>query len=684
MGSRRVAIAIVLLAGFPACALADHSALLPGPQQIHYEAGRTKVRGLRVEMAPGDTGPEDAFAAKTLAACLSARASESVPVSVGKGEGRAIVLDRTGPVAPLAVPGEIEGPKSPQAYELKVGSDGAKITSSSSAGLYYGVETTCQLIEGNGDGATLPEVEIHDWPSFAYRGIMMDMSHGPLPTESEIDRQLDFLARWKANQYYLYSEASIELDGFPLLNPQGRFSKAEVRRIIAYGRERHIDVIPSLELYGHLHDLFRVERYADLSDFPHGVEFDPSNPKVKPLLADWSGQISELFPSPFVHVGFDETFQIRQAAERLGMPPGKLYLDQLKNVVNLFQSHGKHVMAWSDMMIKLPEVIPDLPAGLIAVPWRYHVEKDFTPWIGPLAKAGVPMIIQPGVTSWNQISPDFATTFANIDGFVAAGRQVKALGVSTSVWTDDGQMLMRASWPGMVYGVSAAWQSAPMNRSSFFSDYAHLVYPDPIARNVAEALEALTTSETDLEKALGQSTMISLWEDPFAPVYFKGLAGHRDDFRQARLSAEQAEESLIRALAAGGDPTSLNSLLVNSRLLDYAGLKFLNTIEIAELWQRVGPKRPDEETWWNEFGSQVTYQDHSRIVDLMDAITELSPQYRAEWLSEYTPYRLESALGRWGGEYQYWRSVQARLEQYSNESREGDVLPAIETVVGER
>ena len=61
------------------------------------------------------------------------------------------------------------------------------------------------------------------------------MSHGPLPREAEVDRQLDFLARWKANQYYFYNEASIELDGYPLLNPGGRFTREQVGRIIAYG-----------------------------------------------------------------------------------------------------------------------------------------------------------------------------------------------------------------------------------------------------------------------------------------------------------------------------------------------------------------------------------------------------------------------------------------------------------------
>src|SRR5437899_889365 len=95
---------------------------------------------------------------------------------------------------------------SREAYYLKVSPTGSEIRARTSAGLYYGVQTLSQLVEGVGPDAILPEVEIRDWASLAYRGMMMDMSHGPLLTEEEVKRQIDFLARWKANQYYFYSE----------------------------------------------------------------------------------------------------------------------------------------------------------------------------------------------------------------------------------------------------------------------------------------------------------------------------------------------------------------------------------------------------------------------------------------------------------------------------------------------
>ena len=681
--------ALLFLQVFPVTAwtAAGHNVLLPRPQQVRYGPGRLRVRGLGIRLI-ADPSIEDRFAAEQLSSCLSNVAEEPVRISEGEVAGTLIVLKRTGDVGALPLPGEHPGPASREAYTLKLTPDGGEVEATSSAGLFYGVQTLCRLIEGNAAEAMLPEVEIHDWPSLAYRGTMVDMSHGPLPTEAEIKGQLDFLARWKGNQYYLYSEASIELDGYPLLNPEGRLSKDEVRRIIAYGRERHIDVIPNLELYAHLHDLFRVEKYSELSDLPHGVEFNPSNPAVMVLLGNWINQIADLFPSPFVSIGFDETFQIEMAVKQQGSSASatRLFVKQLTDVTRLFQQRGKQVMAWADIMVRYPDIVADLPPGLIAVAWYYSADPDdreYKHWLGPLVAKSVPHFVQPGVTSWNQIVPDFDTSFENIDTFITAGRKSNALGVINSLWTDDGQVLLRMSLPGMAYGAAAAWQSTPIDRPHFFSDYARTMYPVNISPDVATALEKLSQAEAELQKVLGEPTQVNLWEDPFFPTYLKALTPNQGHLRQTRLLAEEAETHLYHALALGADPTTLNSLLVGARLLDYAGQKFQTPPELIELWGRIGTTRPDADKWWNEWESQVVYQDHSRIVDLMDAITELRPLYQAEWLEEYSPYRLASALGRWDAEYEYWRRLQQRLQRFSDCSHQGDVLPPLEKLAQE-
>jgi hexosaminidase len=680
---------IGLLVVLTACCLAsaEHSPLLPRPQQVRYGSGRVELRDAQIVfgMAPETV---DLFAATELQTWVREQTGLGVTVASygNKPEGKlSIVLDREGPKdEPLPQPGEQPGPKSREAYNLSVTEQEVKIHARSSAGIFWGAQTLRQLIEGEDAHAVLPVVEIHDWPSMAYRGTMVDISHGPLPTEKEIERQLDFLARWKANQYYLYSEDSIELEGYPLLNPRARLTKDEVRRIVAYGRERHIDVVPNFDLYGHQHDLFRIEEYSDLSDERHGTEFDARNPKVMPLLTNWANQFAELFPSPFVCIGFDETFQMEMAAQAKGAAadPAELFVKQLTAVAGLFEKHGKHVMAYDDIAVKYPQIIPKLPPRLIEIAWYYTSEDPtYKRWLGPLISHHIPHFVLPGITSYDDIAPDFDTSFENIDTFLTAGRQSGALGLINSLWADDAQLLMRMSWPGMAYGAAAPWQSDPMDRTSFFSDYARLMYPAAVASDLASALSNMAIAETDAKKLLGEQSMFALWEDPFFPTYYKKLAEHLEDLHQTRTHAEQAEAALLHAKAFGADPTTINSLLIGSELLDYAGEKFQTPLDLAAIWARIGPTRPDAEIWWNEWESQVTHYDHSYVTDLMDRITDLKPAYRSEWLEEYAPYRLGAALGRWDAEYQYWRGVHEKLRHFNDSTKVGDPLPPLNELI---
>lgn len=665
----------------------EHRPLLPQPQQVEYSGGSVALRQMEIEFAaPPDA--EDQFAAGQLQRWLGEETGQRVSIAAYGNQvsgALPVVLDREGSTdVPLAQPGEKPGPDSREAYDLTVTQQGVKIRARSSAGIYYGAQTLRQLVEGEPGGAVLPEVTIHDWPSMAYRGTMVDISHGPLPREQEIERQLDFLARWKANQYYLYTEDSIELTGYPLLDAGARLTQDEVRRIVAYGRARHIDVIPNFDLYGHQHDLFRIEKYSGLSDEPHGTEFDAANPKVMALLTDWVNQFADLFPSPFVSIGFDETFQIEAATHASGAAaePAKLFVKQLTAVADLFAQRGKHVMAYDDIMVKYPQVIPQLPPGLIAVAWYYTSEDPtYKKWLGPLEAHHIPHVVQPGVTSYDDITPDNKTTFENIDTFLAAGRKSGALGLVNSVWADDAQLLFRMSLPGMAYGAAAPWQSVPMDRAHFFSDYAQQMYPAAIAPDIASALGEMTIAQTDIKKVLGDQSMFGLWEDPFFPDYYNKLPPHREDLHETRMHAEQAETALLHAQSLGVNPETVNSLLLGSELLDYAGEKFQTPIELKAIWDGFGPQKPDEERWWNEWGSRVTYPDHSYLADLMDRITDLEPAYRAEWMNEYTPYRLGAALGHWDGEYQYWRGVDEKLTEFEDSTASQQPLPPLDDVI---
>ena len=202
-------IVAFLLLGIADVSAQSH-ALLPKPQHVVYGSGALSITGLQIQL-PSNAAAEDRYAAERLSSCLASKSGQKIAVENGQASAPNIMLDRTGPVAALPEPGEKPGPDSREAYSIMITGHGGEIKAKSSAGLFYGVQTLCQLAEANG---TIPEVKVEDWPAMAYRGVLVDMSEGPLPTEEEVKRQIDFLSRWKVNQYYFYSEASIELNDY--------------------------------------------------------------------------------------------------------------------------------------------------------------------------------------------------------------------------------------------------------------------------------------------------------------------------------------------------------------------------------------------------------------------------------------------------------------------------------------
>lgn len=667
-------VASVLLAA-TAPAQTQHSTLLPAPAKVQYSSGYIGLAGLCV--APlASPQPEDAFAFATLLqgarGALSACAAAQTP---------SIQLQRSGPVAALPVPGETPGPESREAYTIDISASGVVVRGRSSAGEYYGVQTLLQMIEHAPDGALrLPFAHIEDWPALAYRATLMDAgSEGPMLTFDEVKRQIDFIARWKGNQYFFYSEGNIELRGYPLLNPQARFTQQQIRELVAYAAERHIDVVPAIEMYGHLHDLFRIEAYSGLADFPHGGQFDATNPRVKALLADWAAQIGSLFPSPFVDVGFDETWSLQKAAaQSANSTPVQLFIQQLSTVAHLFQAQGKTVMAYADIMVKYPGIVARLPKGLIALPWYYEAQPDpeYHRWLDPLIAEHVPNMVSSGVTSWDEIAPDFTVSFDNIDTLLVAGRRSHSIGLLNTLWTDDDQMLMEMSWPGIAYGAAAAWQQAPMQQKTFFADYARIQYPSAIAPDFAAMLTSLNAAERSLHAAVGEETTREFWRDPFTASSLDALRGKYDDLHNSRLEAEDALTHLYAIQKSDPQTPHLDTFLFGAQAIDLAGMKFIYAGEIASAWQSL-PPQPTRQQFLDALGEGVSNETHSRMMDMMDGITGTRALYRKAWLEQYTPYRLGTALGHWDAELLFWLRAQRNFEDFRRGFQTGSKLPSL-------
>ncbi|PYU97521.1 MAG: hypothetical protein DMG10_30660 [Acidobacteria bacterium] len=304
------------------------------------------------------------------------------------------------------------------------------------------------------------------------------------------------------------------------------------------------------------------------------------------------------------------------------------------------------------MLAKYPKLISQIPPGTIVVPWGYDATV-YEPYWAPFASLPIPKIIATGVSIWNSIAPDFDVTFSNIDSFLEVGRPHGILGVINTIWTDDILVLMRPAFPGIAYGAAAAWQRDPMNREHFFDNYARAVYPAPFSAEVAAGLKALTVAETHLSAALGEETSRHLWDPPFAAPHLARLRSHREDLRQARLEAEQAQEHLSQALRLGGDHFSLADFLLEARMLDYAGLRNIYALEIADIWQQMG-SRPKSEDVNFYLSMETASHDHSRTAEpgnnsvkvrrRVSAMVELTAP--AESIREWIPRRRYAAAAR--------------------------------------
>ena len=666
----------VLISALSAMA-GEHNAILPQPQKVIYGKGGLVLKGIAIGFAakPGD---QDRFAAQELADILSKIATAKVQVSESPITPPSIIFERTGETDPLPLPGEKSGYASREAYKIKATASGITISSPSSAGLFYAVQTIRQLIEGSGDQAFIPAVEIEDWPSLAYRGFMMDMSHTQLPKIEEIKQQIDFLSRWKANQYYFYSEASIEMEGYPLLMANARYTKEQVREVIQYARTRHIDVIPNLELYGHLHDLFRLEHFSDLSVIPHGGEFNLHHPRVKPLIEDWVAQISQLFPSPFFHIGFDETRLIEMEARKLNRSPEDIYLEMLNFTTGIVEKHGKRPMAWADMLQKYPSIIPKVSKKLIAVPWHYFPlsESRYKQLLTPFTKAGIEIMVQSAIMNYNWTVPAFEISFQNTDSLISAGKKHNASGFINSGWTDDTQTLMRMGYPDMAYGAVVSWQSEPNDRDNFFRNYTLAQYPPILAGQVEKALKSLMKAESLIRKSVG-ATHPAFWANPFSAKYLKMVEINKENLHNGRLAAEDAQIFLRSALKYGIDTTSLFAMYTGARMLDYVALKYIYAAEISDFWKQLD-KNPGAKNFKALVHHETRARYHSRTSDMLDAIIETKELFQKAWLNEYTPFRLGIALGKYDMEFQFWLKFQRRLENLNYIG--GEALPSLESL----
>ena len=226
--------------------------------------------------------------------------------------------------------------KRSEAYIININSSAVTIEGATAAGVMRGIQTLRQLFPPEfhgmkGDSWKLDNLKLADYPAYEHRGFMLDVCRHYFDAEV-VKEYIDLLAFYRMNVLHLHLTEDqgwrFASDKYPLLNTisstrtemngekyGGLFTKEELKDIVAYASERHIAVIPEIEMPGH--SQAALAAYPHLSCTGDSIEvandwgvfkeiYCAGNDSTFKFLEDILAEVMEIFPSKYIHIGGDE------------------------------------------------------------------------------------------------------------------------------------------------------------------------------------------------------------------------------------------------------------------------------------------------------------------------------------------------------------------------------------------
>jgi hypothetical protein len=673
---------LALLSALPALSAAQVR-LLPAPREARF-AGETALPATIAVNVPGRE-PEDEFAARDLEQAAKdaglATAGESKPayqvtlLRSGSAEGKAVLARRH-----LA----FDAAMRDEGYVLALEPHEAFVVAFTGSGIFYGVQTLKQLLPLPGAKRVLPTGTVRDWPAMKYRGIDDDLSRGPLPTLEFQKHQIRVFAAFKINIYSPYFEHTLLYPNQPLAAPPGgALTPAEAAELVAYARRYHVAIVPEQEAFGHLHQVLKYDLYQDAAETPHGHVLAPGQPGTLPLIKDWFTQVAEEFPSPFLHIGADETFDLGVGCTRpqvLAKGYGPVYVEFLKRIHDELAPLHRRLLFWGDIGGADPAAVAGLPKDMIAVPWSYGNTKGFDKMLEPFAKAGIETWVSPGDSNWNEVFPVAERAFGNIQGFIRDGQRMGSTGALTTVWNDDGEGLFNLDWYGVLFGAVAAWQPGESSIANYRDAYGQLFHGDASGKIDEAENELIEAHEALAKSRAGLNSDNLFWLDPWSAEGQKASAKILPVAADLRTHAERAIVLIAQARAANPrlrEVDALTAMDMGARRLDLIGLKFELAQEIAETYAAVLAREHDKSqssathNMLDEISSMF-----GRCQDVRDAYSASKEEYSQVWLSENRPYWLNNVTVRFDLRIEEWQRRGERFAEVTRDFENGKELPS--------
>ncbi len=358
-----------------------------------------------------------------------------------------------------------------QGYRLKIHPDGIEIAAEDEAGAFYGLQTLRQiLLQCPG---RIPCLKIEDWPQFADRGYMLDISRCKVPRMDTLRALIRLLSSFKINQLQLYTEHTFAFTNHEVVwGDASPLTAEEVRELDEYCRHFFIELVPNLNSFGHFERWLRHPEYKHLAEcpdgftlpngksFPWGKTLRP-DPESLRFLEKLFEEFLPNFSSQRFNIGCDETWEIGQGrsralAEKMG--DGELYLNFLQKIAGLARKNGKQIQFWADWVLHNPENVDRLESDITGIIWGYEADHPFDRQCEVFSKTGRDFYVAPGTSSWSTIGGRIENAIENLSSAALSGVKYGAQGYLITDWGDGGHhQSLPVSYAPLVCGAGQAW-----------------------------------------------------------------------------------------------------------------------------------------------------------------------------------------------------------------------------------
>jgi hypothetical protein len=420
-------------------------------------------------------------------------APRSLKLHAGK-----FILPKQKPLAAIKVVRSDSAPNHPEGYALTISKNGIEISFCETGGLRAATTTLRQLLREY--GRRLPCLRIRDWPDFARRGVMLDISRGRVPKLETLLDLAEKLSDFKINELQLYTEHTFAYKKYKSVwQSWGALTAKEIQILDARCRELGIDLVPNQNSFGHLRYFLadpRLKKLGEVSEPYEGGDaatgnqeflrrpttLAPNHPGTIKFLRGLYDELLPNFTSKSFNVGCDETWDLgRGQSKKLCETKGKdhVYLDFLKKIHREVSARDKKMMFWGDIILKYPKLIGALPKNIIALNWGYEANHPFAKETAQFAKAKIPFYVCPGTSTWQTLVGKHDNALANLRAAAKAGKKFGAIGFLNTDWGDGGHpQPLAVSWPMFLAGAALAWNAKDFDESKIVPVLSRDVFED--------------------------------------------------------------------------------------------------------------------------------------------------------------------------------------------------------------